>query len=259
VSDPTLREFTITTNDPNHYFESFLLLGFGSTVKITWTNATFFRSICCELSNREFYDQSFDGIEGHLTCDNVFDRLKFLIATNHSSESEVVFCSSHLFELDSSQLCEFPYDVFCSIISHVSLQLRDKDSLYELVENQFCIDSPCSNLFESVRFEYLSTKSLLSFIELINTSCKVLTFPIWEALSHRLSLSVSPRLRNDRIHEMLNITYYWFVKGFPFNGIIPHKIGHWEILHILRIKMVSIQLMSQIHGFVMTLKICASN
>jgi hypothetical protein len=42
VSDPTLREFTITTNNPNHYFESFLLLGFDSTMKIPLTNSTFF-------------------------------------------------------------------------------------------------------------------------------------------------------------------------------------------------------------------------
>jgi hypothetical protein len=52
-SDPTLCEFTITTNDPDHYFESFLFLGFGSTVKITSTNSAFFQSICCELWNRE--------------------------------------------------------------------------------------------------------------------------------------------------------------------------------------------------------------
>jgi hypothetical protein len=48
-SDPTLREFTIITKDPGHYFESFLSLGFGSTVKITSANSEFFRSICCEL------------------------------------------------------------------------------------------------------------------------------------------------------------------------------------------------------------------
>jgi hypothetical protein len=50
-SDPTFREFTITMNDPCHYFECFLFLGFGSTVKIASTNSTFFRSICCELWN----------------------------------------------------------------------------------------------------------------------------------------------------------------------------------------------------------------
>jgi hypothetical protein len=60
-------------------------------MKIPLTNSTFFWSICCELWNREFYDQLFDCIEGHLTCDNIFDRLKFLIATNHSSKSEIIF------------------------------------------------------------------------------------------------------------------------------------------------------------------------
>jgi hypothetical protein len=90
-NDPTLREFMITTNDPFHYFESFLFLGFGSTMKIASTNSTFFRSICCELWNQELYDQLFDCFENHHMCDNVFDQLKFLIATNHSYELEIVF------------------------------------------------------------------------------------------------------------------------------------------------------------------------
>jgi hypothetical protein len=221
-SDLTLHEFTITTNDPDHSFESFLFLGFGSTVKLSSTNLAFLQSICCELWNQELYDQLFDSIESHLTCDNVFDRMKFLIETNHSYESEVVFCSSHLFELDSSRLCQLPYNVFCSIISHESLQLRDEDSLYELINNQFCVDSRYATLFESVRFEYLSTQSMLSFIGLINTSFTVLTFPIWEALNHRLSLSVSPTLQNDRIHEKFNSICCSFVEGSPLNSIISY-------------------------------------
>jgi hypothetical protein len=56
-SDPILHEFTITTNDPDHYFESCLFLGFGSTVKLSSINSIFFRSICWELWNRELYDQ----------------------------------------------------------------------------------------------------------------------------------------------------------------------------------------------------------
>jgi hypothetical protein len=54
ASDPILHEFTITTNDSCRYFESFLLLGFGSSIKITSTNSTFFRSICCKLWNRNY-------------------------------------------------------------------------------------------------------------------------------------------------------------------------------------------------------------
>jgi hypothetical protein len=148
--------------------------------------------------------------------------LKFLIATEHSYESEVVFCSSHLFELDLSQLCELPYEVFCSIISHKSLQLRDEDSLYELIKSQFCLDSRYSHLFEHIRFEYVSDESILSFIGLINTSFDILTFTIWEALSHRLSLSVSPTLPNDRIIEMVHSQDCSFAEGSPLNGIISY-------------------------------------
>jgi hypothetical protein len=144
-----------------------------------------------------------------------------------------------LFELDSSRLCELPYDVDYSIIPHGSLQLRDEDSLYELINNQFCFDSRYSTLFESVRFEYLSTQSMLSFIGLINTSFTILTFPIWKALSHRLSLSVSSTLENDRIHELFNTIYCSFVEGSPLNCIISYltrkcggDIGDYGIVSI---------------------------
>jgi hypothetical protein len=82
----------------------------------------------------------------------------------------------------------FHMSFFCSIISHKSLKVRDEDSLYELIKKQYCVDSRYSNFFEFVRFEYLSAKSMFSFIELINKSFQVLAFAVWEALNRRLSL-----------------------------------------------------------------------
>jgi hypothetical protein len=57
---------------------------------------------------------------------------------------------------------------------------------------------------------------------LINTSFQVLTFAIWEALSRRLSLSVSPTFHNDRIYEAFNSICCSFVEGSPLNGIISY-------------------------------------
>jgi hypothetical protein len=56
MSDPTLHDIVIETPDPNHYFENFLNLGFGSCLRVTTENWLFIRSICNELWNREVFD-----------------------------------------------------------------------------------------------------------------------------------------------------------------------------------------------------------
>jgi hypothetical protein len=58
-NDPTLHEFTITTNDSCHNFATFLLLVFGSTVKISSTKLAFVQSICCKFWNGELHDPLF--------------------------------------------------------------------------------------------------------------------------------------------------------------------------------------------------------
>jgi hypothetical protein len=134
----------------------------------------------------------------------------------------MIHMNRQLFELDSSRLCKLPYSVFCSIISHKSLKVPDENSLYELINDQYCVDSRSSNLLEFVHFEHLSPKSMFSFIELSNTSFQVLTCAIWQTLSYRVSLPVSPIVRNDRIDEIFNSMCCSFVEGSPLNGIISY-------------------------------------
>jgi hypothetical protein len=62
-----------------------------------------------------------------MTCDDVLDRLTFLVATNEPYDREVQFCSSHFLELEISKLDEMPFEVICAIISYPSLKLRDEN------------------------------------------------------------------------------------------------------------------------------------
>jgi hypothetical protein len=71
------------------------------------------------------------------------------------------------------------------------LKVRDEDSLYELINNQYCVDSRYSNLFGFVQLEYLSTKSFFSFIELMN-----------------------------KVNEMIHSICCSLVEGSPLHGII---------------------------------------
>jgi hypothetical protein len=101
-----------------------------------------------------------------------------------------------------------PIEVIQNILSKESLKLKDEKSLYEIISSKSKSkqneDSQFFSLFEFVRFEYLSTNSIESFIEMINASFDFLTFPIWRSLCHRLSLSVSPENSNDRFCATLS-------------------------------------------------------
>jgi hypothetical protein len=71
-----------------------------------------------------------------------------------------------------------PIEVISNITSNASLQLKDEESLYEIISSKSKQneDSRFFSLFEYVRFEYLSTKSIESFIEISNESFDFLHF-----------------------------------------------------------------------------------
>jgi hypothetical protein len=216
--DPTLREFHIETKDPTHLFEKLLEVCYGSSFRVC-ESISFFGSIFNELWNRELYEQISDS---DLTIFNVVDRIKFLSSMNESCEREIEFCSSHFSEIDLTSIFSIPFEILSNIISKESLQLNDEESLYEIISSKQNEDSRFFSLFEYVRFEYLSTKSMESFIELMKESFDFLTFPVWRSLCHRLSLSVSIDFSIDRFQNKSSSIVCRFEPNSPQDGIISY-------------------------------------
>jgi hypothetical protein len=160
--------------------------------------------------------------EDDLTVLNVLDRIQFLFPAGDPCDPEIEFCSSHFFELDSTAVSRLPFEIFSSVISKDSIRLKDEESLYEMIVSHQIEDSRFYSLFEHVRFEYLSTKSIQSFIELINQSFDLLTFPIWQSLSHRLSLSVPADFWCDRFCGKYSSVVCPFVTTSNLDGIISY-------------------------------------
>jgi hypothetical protein len=134
-----------------------------------------------------------------------------------------------------------PFELISNIISNKSLELKDEESLYEIIvskskENE---DSQFFSLFEFVRFEYLSTNSIESFIEIINESFDFLTFPIWRSLCHHLSLSVSIDISNDLFHDKFSSVVCLFVETSNFDGILSYLTKRFEG-HVIDRDIVSI-------------------
>jgi hypothetical protein len=204
--DVTLQEFYIETEDPTDLFKTIIEVCYGSSFRVK-DNLSFYRSIFCELGNRELYEQVFGQFDEDLTILNVLDRLLFLFSTDESCDIEIdieiEFCSSHFYEFPSKSIFSLPFEIISLIISRNSLQLQDEESLYEMIISRQNEDSRFFSLFEYVRFEYLSSKSMKSFIEMINESFDFLTFPIWRSLCHRLSLSV---LNVSNVSNISNIS-----------------------------------------------------
>jgi hypothetical protein len=236
MKDPTSREFRIETKDRTNLFSKLLEVCYGSSFQVC-ESTSFFESIFIELWNRELYEQIFVKFESELTIFNVVDRVKILISMNESCERETEFCSSHFSEIDLTSLFSMPIDIISNIISKQSLQLQDEKSLYDIISSKQKEDSRFFSLFEYVRFDYLPSTSMKSFIELINESFDFLTFPIWRSLCHHLSLLVSIDFSIDQLP--FSSVLCPFQPNSNQDGIISYLTNRFEG-HVIDRNIVSI-------------------
>jgi hypothetical protein len=174
------------------------------------------------LNNRELYEQIFGSFENDLTTLNVLDRLEFLFSADESCEREIEFCSFHFYELDSTAIFSMGFEIVSSIISNSLIRLKDEESLYELIVSHQSHDSRFFSLFAHIRFEYLSSDSMRSFIQTMTESFDFLTFPIWCSLCHRLSLSVSINSSCDRFIHQNSSVICPFSPPSNLDGIISY-------------------------------------
>jgi hypothetical protein len=141
---------------------------------------------------------------------------------NESCELEIEFCSSHFYEIARTLIFSIPIDVISNILSNESLRLKNEETLFEIISSQQHEDSRFFSLFEYVRFEYLSTNAIESFIEMINESFDFLTFPIWRSLCYRLLSPVSIDISNDEYCDKSSSAVFRFDPNSPQNGIISY-------------------------------------
>jgi hypothetical protein len=220
-NDPTIQEFHIDTPDPNHSFESILKLCSGSGLPFR-RNDAFVRLISHELGNGELYEAITANLTDELSVENVIARLRFSFELGDGCAPEIEFCSSHFCELEAEDLRSLPFALFSAIISRKSILLADEDSFYSIIHSRICDDSDFFSLFEYVRFEYLSSASIHSFIELMNESINRMTIGLWGSVCRRLSFPISPELSHDRFMASINSDVCPFSSRSPLDGIISH-------------------------------------
>jgi hypothetical protein len=132
----------------------------------------------------------------------------------------ISFIASHFDEIDRSFLVGLPISTLCRVLSQDSLQIRSEDWLYDFFISRFEVCKESVSLLAQIRFEYLSCDRISRFIlwsfEHFESFCE--EFPVWKAISVRLSFAVSPRVDDSRF---LGRTFAPSCDG-SLDGIIAH-------------------------------------
>jgi hypothetical protein len=106
------------------------------------------------------------------------------------------------------------------IISDDSIQLKDEDSLYWLIESRIFENPGIVVLLEFVRFEYLSAESIESFIGMAKGRFYEMPIGIWRSLCCRLSFPISRPCANDRVLRGVASVFCPFSSSSPMDGIL---------------------------------------
>jgi hypothetical protein len=177
------------------------------------------KQISIELGNRELYEAITVNLSDESRVENVISRLRLEFDLGSDREREIAFCSSHFYEVEAEDLRSLPFELFSRIISDKSIRLKDEDSFYSIIHSRICDDSAFFSLLEYVRFEYLSSAAIQSFIELTNESLDRMTVGLWEAICRRFSFPISPEFS---LHRFVDAQLDPFDSGVcPFSSSSP--------------------------------------
>jgi hypothetical protein len=165
VSDPSINEIEMKTEDPDNQFKQFLSFGRGSQVEVTDANRRFLISVASELGNYELYFSLYDHFDGNVAVSTFCDIFKPSEIGDFISERAVNYLASHFFELDVSFVNDLPITILEEIVSNSSLTLVSEDRLYDIISSNFEKGVEFVALLEHVQFEFLSIHRFRSFVQ----------------------------------------------------------------------------------------------
>jgi hypothetical protein len=173
-ADATIAEYVVETNDKSGQFQLFMSLGQGSSIQIPEANRDFFLSLSRELGNSDLYRSLVDRSPARLTPSHL---------CSLCSEESIAISASEFCELTLEELDEFSVANLIHILSRNSLRVSSEDSLFSFIRSHIIANAEYWDLFQFVRFEYLSRECISDFLSIVP-----------ERLDYRLWAAVSPRL-----------------------------------------------------------------
>jgi hypothetical protein len=123
--------------DRHGRFDSFLWLGRGSAVLISFLNRDFLLSLGAEIENLEFLALASQAMNGlaELTAETAVSRFAALSRLDLSIDfsAEVGFVASHFGEISNSEFSGLSFSILSGILSSGDLKIRSENDLYFLV------------------------------------------------------------------------------------------------------------------------------
>jgi hypothetical protein len=220
--DETLRSIRIATKDDHSQFGDFIHLGRGFPLVVTDANRSFLISVCAELENRELHKFVVVSSGSDISCSNVVERINSLEGFGCDVGAEICFAASHFFEISSSDLSSLSFSAFEEIARHADLKVSSEDSLFEFICEHISSNSQFFEVFQFVRFEFLSVANLTKFFDLVCGFFDRFTISHWASLRSRLLLPVAAIFPLPSGRGSLPGRLFPFRSSSPLDGIISH-------------------------------------
>jgi hypothetical protein len=218
--DPTINEFYVDAHDEKHLFESLLTLGFGKTLSVAEADVPFYLAIAKELGNYELYLSVLSHVEKELTFATAIAQINSFADSPASVPSAIHFLALNFHSLSKASQRQITPSCLHEILTDPLLRLQDENSIFSLALFHIRIDPMNQYLFDFVRFEYLSPHAMEKFLDL---GFEIITPSIWELLSKRLLLPVTPTSINERLHCSHPLD-----PGRPFDGIFSYLTKKYD-------------------------------
>jgi hypothetical protein len=197
LQDNTIDEFSIRTEDSEHYFDNLISIGFGHVVCLSLPQVHFVRRIAGELRNSESFELNLNCERVQITEHELRARLDFLSGDDENLKCEVAVIASHFSQLSVSEFDQLSPSVLEAILSDSALVVKDEDSVFEVVYRA-SDDRSYFGLLKLVRFEFLSAECTARAFEFISSSFDSLSLGVWSSLRHRLILPVTSLSQSSR-------------------------------------------------------------
>lgn len=187
-SDIMYSEFSFDLEDPNHYFQDILNLAQGDSITINDKNKEFFQKVAFILNNKELSEICFGEVD-ELTIYNIFDHIQLRKLQNLRYSKELKFIAANLYQIPISKLEKFSLADLDIIFSSNDLKLSSEEELFDFIYELSIKDKKFTSLFEYVYFEFIDSKRVKLFMDLIEDNS--LNYSMWKSLTRRLQLPLS--------------------------------------------------------------------
>jgi hypothetical protein len=160
----------------------------------------------------------------HFDIDFIRSQLHDSTTLDLFSEGLIGPIASKLYGLAWPQLDAIPMSVLFHILSHRLLMISSEDALFSYINSHICSDPEYLDFLQFVRFEYLSSESISSFLSALPDSidCR-----LWASISRRLISRLHSDNEGDFPRKDALALSEWHETGIRIRGRNnPYRFGN---------------------------------